>query len=385
MTKVDRFARLAAAAAAVMMLVAIASAPTQAHKPITSKYSYNADVFPIFRDRCGRCHVTGGAAPMSLLNYKEAVPWAESIREELVAERMPPWFVDPGGARITGGHVISSKEIDTIVTWATGGTPEGDPAKRPDAIVPQDDWPAGPPDVVITMDAEYTVPADVQEETREFALPTDFATSRWVTLADLRPGTRAIVRDATIAVENGPLLAAWVPGEEPERTRTPAAFLVPAHARLQLRMHYRKPWQDERKPRSDRSSLGLYFADTADRREVETLSLDASPGGTSGQEPIAIARPQSGAVTVLSVRPQLDQPYARVDVQAILPTGARVSILRLHRPRPEWRRRYWLASPANLPPGSRFEVVAVPARPDPDEPPHQSAGPFRIAVEFVRR
>jgi hypothetical protein len=27
-----------------------------AHKAITSPYTYNDDVFPILRDRCGRCH-----------------------------------------------------------------------------------------------------------------------------------------------------------------------------------------------------------------------------------------------------------------------------------------------------------------------------------------
>ncbi|HWF86033.1 MAG TPA: cytochrome c, partial [Vicinamibacterales bacterium] len=103
-----------------LLLVALATVPTQAHKPITSKYTYNADVFPIFRDRCGTCHGPGGAAPMSLLNYKEAVPWAESIREELIDEKMPPWYVDPSRPRIKGAKAISPKEIDTIVTWATG-------------------------------------------------------------------------------------------------------------------------------------------------------------------------------------------------------------------------------------------------------------------------
>ena len=64
-----------------------------AHKAITSKYTYNDDVFPILRDKCGSCHVDGGAAPMSLLTYNDdggAVAWAESIREMLIAEAMPP-------------------------------------------------------------------------------------------------------------------------------------------------------------------------------------------------------------------------------------------------------------------------------------------------------
>jgi len=60
------------ASTAALLLLTIA--PVQAHKPITSKYSYNADVWPIFRNRCGTCHVPGGVAPMSLLDYKNALP-----------------------------------------------------------------------------------------------------------------------------------------------------------------------------------------------------------------------------------------------------------------------------------------------------------------------
>jgi hypothetical protein len=383
MTSGARFASRTAAAAAVAMLVVIAGMPTAAHKPITSRFTYNADVFPIFRDRCGRCHVAAGPAPMSLLNYKESVPWAESIREELVAEKMPPWFVDPAGARISGGHAVSSREIDTIITWVTGGTPEGDPATRPAAVVATNEWPAGPPDVVLPMDTEYTVPAEVAEQTRDFVLDTGFASRRWVTLADLRPGTPAIVRDATIAVENGPLLAAWVPGESPARTTAPSAFLVPAHARLQVRIHYRKPWQDGGKPRSDRSSVGLYFAaDAPDRRAIHTMVLDLSSGVATRDGHGVHA---DGPVTVLAIRPQLNQAYVRIDVAAVLPSGARVSLLRLHRPRPEWRRRYSLAVPVDVPAGSRFELDVVPAAPDPDDPQHVAAGPLQVAIEFVHR
>ena len=117
--------------AAALALVALTERGVQAHKAVTSPYAYNEDVFPIFRDRCGRCHVEGGPAPMSLLTYRDALPWAESIREELVTEKMPPWYVDPAGPAVKGGHTISSREIDMLITWASGGTPEGELAKRP--------------------------------------------------------------------------------------------------------------------------------------------------------------------------------------------------------------------------------------------------------------
>ena len=132
-----RIGEIAAASTAAVAVFALTFARPQAHKPITSKYTYNDDVFPIVSERCGGCHGPNGAAPMSLLTYQETVPWAESIREELVAERMPPWFVDPRGPSVRAARAITAREIDTLVTWATGGTPEGNAAKRP---VPKRFW-----------------------------------------------------------------------------------------------------------------------------------------------------------------------------------------------------------------------------------------------------
>ena len=42
-----------------------AATTIDAHKGVTSKYTYNDDVYPILRDKCGRCHTDGGPAPMS--------------------------------------------------------------------------------------------------------------------------------------------------------------------------------------------------------------------------------------------------------------------------------------------------------------------------------
>ena len=97
---------------------AFSSEPAQAHKAVTSRYSFSKDVFPLLRDNCGRCHVAGGPAPMSLLTYKDAVAWAEAVRDELTAERMPPWPVDPLGPGVKGAHPINAQDLNVIVTWA---------------------------------------------------------------------------------------------------------------------------------------------------------------------------------------------------------------------------------------------------------------------------
>ena len=186
---------------------------------------------------------------MSLLTYKDARPWAESIRDELTSQRMPPWYVDPAGPAVKGGYPITAREIDTIVTWATGGTPEGNPDKRPAPTELRATWKEGPPDLSLAMERDHTVIASTPEETADFSLPTNVPDMKWVKAADLLPGTPSMVRDAVISIENGPVLASWVSGDDTIAAPAGAAFRLPAGATIHLRIHYKKPWLEGRPPR----------------------------------------------------------------------------------------------------------------------------------------
>src|SRR5687767_15471593 len=93
--RANRMVMVAAVAAAIGLSVERG----ETHKPITSKYTYNEDVFPILRDHCGRCHVAEGIAPMSLMTYMDAFPWGEAVRAEVIAGHMPPWHAEDGVVR----------------------------------------------------------------------------------------------------------------------------------------------------------------------------------------------------------------------------------------------------------------------------------------------
>ena len=116
----------------------------EAHKPITSPYTYNDDVFPIVRDRCGRCHVAGGVAPMSLMTAKDAVPWGESIRTELIAGHMPPWSVDAAPGRFKNAQTLTARELNVLLTWVTGGNPVGNLEHAPPPVTLHSDAAPGP-------------------------------------------------------------------------------------------------------------------------------------------------------------------------------------------------------------------------------------------------
>src|SRR5690348_2308851 len=56
--------------------------------------TFSKDVAPILQRACQNCHRPGMMAPMSLLTYKDARPWARAIKTKVGNREMPPWFID---------------------------------------------------------------------------------------------------------------------------------------------------------------------------------------------------------------------------------------------------------------------------------------------------
>ena len=54
--------------------------------------TFTKDVAPILQERCQTCHRPDTFAPMSLLTYKDARPWAASIAEKVLDRTLPPWL-----------------------------------------------------------------------------------------------------------------------------------------------------------------------------------------------------------------------------------------------------------------------------------------------------
>ena len=273
-----------------MVLLVVLAAPTpEAHKMITSKYNYNEHVFPILRDRCARCHYQGGPTPMSLTTYQDALPWAESMREQLVGEKMPPWYADATGPSVKGGHMLSTRELDVIVTWAAGGTPVGDLNAKLPAVPPPAPWKSGPPDLQVKMPEVHNVPVGTQEEDVNVTIPTGVSEEKWIKAVDLQPGDTSMVRDAVIGVENGPVLAAWVPGHDAIAAPNGTAFKLPANAKLTLKIHYKKSWQDEQNAKSDQTVIGLYFTDPPlSGKSIESLEVKG-PDTASATEAVTFS------------------------------------------------------------------------------------------------
>jgi hypothetical protein len=354
------FCTVSAAAA----IVAAFSLHGEAHKPITSKYTYNDDVFPILKDRCARCHVPGGVAPMSLMTYEEAFPWAESIRAELVAAHMPPATPDEGYGDVSRAHALSPKEVDVLLTWATGGNPRGAIEQKLPAVELVNQWTLGKPDVALPLPSEFTLAADTMEETREFTLASGLAEARWVRAVDLLPGNPAIVRSAVVFVKGAPerVLARWQPGQDPAPIDG-AAFRLAAGAEIVARIRYKKTWSYEGKAMTDRSTVGLYFAPNADAREVTSVPLTMPPVSAAKGVTFAFSQTLDRDVQALALSPDQVPDDLTLQVEAIKPDGSRLPLVRFVT-RADWMRRYWFATPVALPRGTTIAINGTVEDPD---------------------
>src|SRR5437762_8839004 len=87
--------------------------------------TFNKDVAPILYGNCITCHRPGEIAPMSLLTYQEARPWARGIKAKVAAREMPPWFADPRYGKFKNARGLTQAQIDTLVAWADAGAPRG--------------------------------------------------------------------------------------------------------------------------------------------------------------------------------------------------------------------------------------------------------------------
>ena len=87
--------------------------------------TFNKDVAPILYKNCVGCHRDGEIAPMSLMTYEDARPWAKAIRDEVSDRNMPPWHTDAPKGTFHNERILSDADRETLVAWANGGAPRG--------------------------------------------------------------------------------------------------------------------------------------------------------------------------------------------------------------------------------------------------------------------
>ena len=332
--------------------------------------TYAKDVAPIFFKHCASCHRPGEIAPMSLMSYREARPWAKSIREQVIGRQMPPWHADPAYGHFKNDRRLSPPEIETIVAWVDGGAQEGHSKDLPPAPAFTAGWQIGQPDAVFAMSEEYQVPAEGVVQYQYFVVPTDFAEDRWVQAAEIRPGNRAVVHHV-IAYLAGPevklgrpgldgrleSLTGTAPGEMPLVLPEGFGKRVRAGSRIVFQVHY----TPNGRPQRDRASIGLVF----NKRPVRKVF-----GGGAAINPFFLIPPGADNhevrasyafredVHIWTLMPHMHLRGKDFRYRLVYPDGTSQILLSVPRYDFNWQTRYELAEPIAAPRGSRLECIA---------------------------
>ena len=157
--------------------------------------TFSKDVAPILQAKCQECHQPNSIAPMSLITFQEARPWARSIKERVMTRQMPPWHIDQGVGvqKFKNDMSLTNEQISTIVRWVDGGALQGDPKDLPPAkpLVTDNEWKGvrdgyGPPDLVVKS-PEYTMAARHQDVWYRPMSDIPITEPRWAKMVEIRP------------------------------------------------------------------------------------------------------------------------------------------------------------------------------------------------------
>jgi hypothetical protein len=159
--------------------------------PTKVQKSFTKDVAPIFQRSCQTCHNPNSFAPMSLLTYEEARPWAKAIKENVIKRNMPPWHIDRnvGISEFKNSIALTDEEIATIVDWVDDGAARGNTADMPPPrqFLDTDKWSIGTPDLVVQWPQDVMIPAKAPDTWKNVVVDLGMKEDRYVKAVEVKP------------------------------------------------------------------------------------------------------------------------------------------------------------------------------------------------------
>ena len=380
MTKI-RLRDAAALAAIVLALTAIPAAQTSpAATPTFSK-----DVAPILFKNCASCHRWGDIAPMSLLSYEDARPWAKAIREKIAVGNMPPWHATQSHGTFSNDRRLSEKDKDTLIRWVDGGAPKGDPKDLPPAPRFVEGWEIGTPDTVISMPREFEVKESGTIAYQFFEAPTNFTEDKWIQAIEVRPGARSVVHHVLVfcrepgarrlpafvqVVPNlgqghgggeqglpGSLIATTAPGTNAMIFKPGTAMRIKAGAVLAFQVHYTANGVVTK----DRTSVGVIFAKQPPQQEIRNSAFVnpffVIPAGADNQA-VESAIQFSEDSHIWALFPHTHLRGKSWEYRLVYPDGRTEVVLSVPKYDFNWQTYYVFTRPLPVPKGSRLEATA---------------------------
>ena len=402
--------------AGVLGVMAIASALVVRDAAVPSAQgpvTFSEHVAPIVFASCTPCHRPGEAAPFSLMSYRDARPLAKAIASATASRAMPPWKAGPSDYPFAGARLLTVDQIDTIQKWVADGALDGDPARTPPLPRFTDGWQLGPPDLTVSMEQAFEVPARGPDVYRNFVLPLNLDRDTWIRAIDFRPTARGVVhhslffldatgdsrerdandpqpgfpggmggarvasggrgRGALAALVGGRgastddpaaraigSLGGWALGGRALELPPGLAFFVAKGSDLILSTHFHPSGRVEH----EKSTVGLYFAPSPPTQAFTTIQLPPVFGVFEGLD----IPPDEAHYTIkdsfvipvdvraFSVGAHAHYLGKQMRLTATFPDGTTKTLLRIDDWDFSWQERYRFADFVSLPKGTRLDA-----------------------------
>ena len=211
--------------------------------------TFTKDIAPVFQKACDNCHRPGSIAPMSLLTWKDARPWARSIKDKVVSRTMPPWHIDRnvGVTKFKNDPSLTDAEVTTITAWVDNGAPEGNPADMPPPLkfTDADKWHLGKPDLVVSMPKPYMLKAKGGDEYYDAEIDPGFKEDMYISAVETKPdqGYKVIHHATTNLIEDaeddpvGLFLNEYAIGKEADIFPSDSGRLIKAGSKIHFNIH----------------------------------------------------------------------------------------------------------------------------------------------------
>jgi mono/diheme cytochrome c family protein len=346
--------------------------------------TFNRDVLPILQKNCQVCHRPGEIAPMSLLTYEDARPWARAMKTAAVTRRMPPWFADPAYGRFAHARRLTDAEIATLAAWADSGAVQGDPKDKPAPVAFNDGWNIKP-DLIIEMPRGFEVPATGTVAYQNILVKVNFPEDVWISAAEMRPGDRRVLHHGRVLVrppgaefmkdavpgeaygttslavvgkESPETLAKFNPGLGPQEfDQLESAKFVPKGSDLVFNLHYTAVGTAA----TDRSRVGLVFAKKPPSLRYvmnngpAAINLAIPP--KDGNAEIVSEMTTNVDMKLVYVQPHMHLRGKDYELRVVYPTGQTETVFKAKWDF-NWQMGYDLQEPKSLPKGTRIIGVA---------------------------
>jgi hypothetical protein len=389
--------------------------PAFAQSTGAAKPTFNKDVAPIFFANCTSCHRAGEIAPMSLMTYKEARPWARSIANAVKTGAMPPWHADPAIGHFLNARRLTDEQKSTIIRWVDAGAPEGNAGDLPPAPQYAQGWRIGKPDAILEMQEDYPLPASGEIPYLYFEVPANFAEDRWIKAWEMRPGNAEVVHHVIVYVRppqtedapqrpaagaarpqqvitfadgmdipagqtGGPQLpegqrkppfpnyrarprgiagsiGGYVPGNSTRVFPEGTAMRLPKGSSLVFQMHYTTIGKET----TDRTRLGLIFSKEPPRMALSGTALvngglHIPPGAANHRVDAEMTLNRD--LLLFSMTPHTHVRGKKWFYEVEYPDGRKEPLLSVPNYDFEWQHEYQFATPIKLPAGTKVRASA---------------------------